>query len=66
MTVSPAGSIKVEWAGDTGKTYQVQYKSDLNEPSWQNLGGPITNSPAASFTEAIGSHAQRFYRIIAF
>ena len=66
VTVSPAGSIKVEWAGDTGKTYQVQYKSDLNEPSWQNLGGPITNSPAASFTEAIGSHAQRFYRIIAF
>jgi len=60
------GSITLDWATEPGRTYQVQYKSDLNDLTWQDLGGPITNSPSASFTDIMRVTGQRFYRIKAF
>ena len=56
----------MEWATESGKTYQVQYKNDLNDLSWQLLGGPLTNYPSATFTDTLGTNGQRFYRIVGF
>jgi len=60
------GSLTLEWATEPGRTYQVQYKSDLSDLTWQDLGGAITNSPSASFSDTMGAAGQRFYRIKAF
>jgi len=66
VTHSSPGSITLEWVTQPGRTYQVQYKIDLNDLAWQNLDGPITNSPDASFTDTPGASGQRFYRIRGF
>ena len=66
VTLSLAGAITLDWATQPGKTYQVQFKNDLNEVSWHDIGAPTTNQPGATFTDPIGSSAQRFYRIIAY
>jgi len=65
-TISSPGVINLNWQAEAGKTYQVQFKNDLNEPVWQDAGDPITNYPSATFTDTTGTASVRFYRIIAF
>ena len=65
-TISSPGVITLNWQTEAGKTYQVQFKNDLNELLWQDAGDPITNYPSATFTDTTGTASVRFYRIIAF
>ena len=59
-----SGSIIFSWSATTGFVYQLQYKTNLNEANWVNLGGTITASNTVlSATDAIGSDEQRFYRV---
>jgi hypothetical protein len=59
------GSVTFTWSALPGRVYQVQFTSDLNQPAWSNLGGPIT---AANWTltasDAIAPDPQRFYRLL--
>ena len=53
--------------GSNGLSYQVQYRANLLQPGWFNLGPPIiaTNSALSlSDTNALQSSPQRFYRLI--
>lgn len=48
-----------------GATYQVQYKTDLMQPDWLDLGGPVlseTNSLNITDTD-IANYPQKFYRL---
>jgi len=53
----------ITWPAVIGKTYQVLYKDDLNDPTWQVLNVPVTvEGNQASFHDTAG--VQRFYRIM--
>jgi uncharacterized repeat protein (TIGR03803 family) len=56
--------LTLTWSAVTTKTYQLQYKTNMNQLNWNNLGGIITASgSSASATDSIGADKQRFYRI---
>jgi hypothetical protein len=56
--------ISFNWSAMTGLVYQLQYKTNLFQSNWINLGGSImaTNLTMTS-TDNIGPDPQRFYRL---
>ena len=60
-----AGQITLAWTALAGVAYQVQYATDLNSATWNNLGAPVTaTSSLATAVDTIGLDSQRFYRIV--
>ena len=62
---SPAHTATISWEAVVGKTYQVQFKTDLAAP-WMNLGSALTAedfSLSATDTTTAGSQ-QRVYRVL--
>ena len=60
------GGATIAWLAEAGKTYRVQFKSDLRKTNWNDLD-PIltaTNSVATTLDSTIGQDAQRFYRVL--
>ncbi|HKS36682.1 MAG TPA: fibronectin type III domain-containing protein [Verrucomicrobiae bacterium] len=59
------GNVTIPWTAIPGSTYQLQYKNQLSDPSWTNLGGPMTASGEnVSAVDAGNSGAvRRFYRV---
>ena len=58
------GSITFTWNALVGSQYQVQYKTNLNQSNWMNLGSPVTASNSiANASEAITFDTNRFYRV---
>ena len=58
------GMISFGWSAQLGRIYQLQYKTNLVQPDWINLGGAITASNTVlSATYPIGSDNQRFFRV---
>jgi hypothetical protein len=43
----------------------VEYKTDLLQSNWLNLGGsmPVTNSPMP-FVDSASTDSERFYRVV--
>jgi hypothetical protein len=46
-----------------GRTYVIQYKEFLAEPSWQNLESVPGNGSAVFITNPISTNGQRFFRL---
>jgi hypothetical protein len=44
--------------------YQVQYKTNLFQPGWLDLGTPITATNGTMTASDLMTSSQRFYRII--
>jgi uncharacterized repeat protein (TIGR01451 family) len=60
-----AGNISFVWSTVVGKTYQVQYTTNLTQAVWHNLGSTVTaNSATLSASDSLGANPQRFYRIV--
>ena len=59
-----AGTITLTWSAVAGQTYQLQFKTNLNQMSWNNLGSVIaaTNS-VVTVLDSPGPDPQRFYRV---
>jgi sugar lactone lactonase YvrE len=58
------GAINLTWPAVPGLAYQLQYKTNLTQPDWLNLGGPVTtNGSAASLLDLPGAGLQRYYRV---
>lgn len=56
----------IHWPAVAGKNYSVQYKTDLNSPSWHNLDIPtVLNGDQGSVTDTTSGAVPRFYRVIA-
>ena len=53
------GTLQLNWSGGISP-YQVQMTTNLANPDWQNIGGPVTGSTTLSITP---SNAATFYRI---
>jgi hypothetical protein len=58
-------ALSISWTSVLGKSYQPQYKTNIAQSVWVNLGSPIVASgPTASTTDSIGPDPSRFYRIV--
>ena len=59
------GNISLTFDTTAGRTYQVQFKNDLNAGAWQPLGAAVVAAgPTLGITDSISGQPQRFYRII--
>ena len=58
------GNVTFTWNAIPGKTYRVQYKSNLEDVAWINLADLTAPGATVSYQEPAGA-GQRFYRIIA-
>lgn len=60
-----AGVINLRWHALAGRTYQVQFKGDLNQVSWSILGQfPATASTVTALDSSAAASSRRFYRIV--
>jgi hypothetical protein len=66
-TARLTNNFQLTWNTSTGIVYQVQYKTNLIQTSWINLGGPAlagSNTLTETDTNALRATSQRFYRLI--
>jgi streptogramin lyase len=62
VSLQISGGAKIFWDAVIGKSYQVQFKTDLSA-AWMNLGSPLTAAGLdLSATDAAGG--TRFYRVL--
>ncbi|HWD93931.1 MAG TPA: hypothetical protein VG938_16495 [Verrucomicrobiae bacterium] len=58
------GVRQLTWISQSNLSYQVQYATNLANPDWLDLGGPITaTNNSASATDATTTDPSRFYRV---
>jgi uncharacterized repeat protein (TIGR03803 family) len=58
------GSFALSWDALAGQMYQVQYKSNLSQTAWIDLGSPITATNGTMTASDSTTSLQRFYRVI--
>jgi hypothetical protein len=64
VQLQTGSAIVLTWQTVSGHSYQIQYKEFLTDPSWTDLGSPISAAGSStSFTNNISGAATRFYRI---
>jgi hypothetical protein len=64
ITVSPAGLVTIQWSSFAGKTYRLEYKSELSSGSWLPLGGNVlATGSVSSATDNVGGNTRRFYQV---
>lgn len=57
-------TINFSWASAVGRSYQVQYRTNLTQVGWLNLNSPITAiGTTTSSSDTVGPGPRRFYRI---
>jgi len=62
----PGDGPVISWPFISELSYHVQFKNDLSEPGWQEVGGTMTIlGNRAYMTDPSPSAGQRFYRVIA-
>ena len=65
ITIDGSGHVTLGFATESGKTYRVDYKDNLNNANWLSLGTTImANSSTLTVPDDIGGNPQRFYRIV--
>ena len=68
ITLSPpsAGPVQVFWSAVPGKTYRVQFKASVSDPTWNDLAGDVTATDATGVKEdaSAGTAAERYYRVL--
>jgi len=62
--VSNTQNVVLSWPAVPGKSYQVQYKNDLNDPLWLNLGGAIVAASSGSLAIPAAQPVV-YYRVMA-
>jgi len=60
-----SGNIYFTWSAIAGRVYQLQYKTNLSQTAWSNVGKVViaTNSSATA-SDSVGQERQRFYRAV--
>lgn len=62
--VGGGGAFSFTWSTIPGRRYQVQFKTNLSQTVWLDLGSPMTaTNVVTSFNDAIEANPQRFYRV---
>jgi YD repeat-containing protein len=60
------GHYSVEWPTVPGKRYLLQYKDDLNSPTWTNAFDPFvaTSTQSSFYDEGSNGVSKRYYRLL--
>ena len=59
------GTVRFTWSAVVSAVYQLQYRTNLAQGNWNNLGSAITATNAVmSAADSIGPDPQRFYRLL--
>ena len=59
------GTVTFTWSAVASVVYQLQYRTNLAQGNWSNLGSAITATNAVmSASDSIGPDPQRFYRLL--
>ena len=59
------GTVTFVWSAVVSAVYQLQYRTNLAQGDWSNLGSAITATNAVmSASDSIGPDPQRFYRLL--
>jgi hypothetical protein len=67
MNAGVSGSgISISFPSESWHSYQLQYKNDLTDPSWSNLGSPVGGNDTLQTIIDSTSATGRFYRIGSF
>ncbi|HWW00330.1 MAG TPA: hypothetical protein VNZ64_11585 [Candidatus Acidoferrum sp.] len=59
-----SGRITFSWSAVPGRTYQVQFKTNLGQAQWTNLMSVSATNSAATAYDDISADPQRFYRVV--
>lgn len=63
--VSAGQTVTFSWSANMQKSYQILYKTNLNQPAWGNLNGSVmATNPIMTTVDTITSDPQRFYQIL--
>ena len=58
------GWLTMSWSAEAGQVYQLQFKTDLGQASWMDLGGQVTaTNSSVILQDIIGPDPMRFYRL---
>jgi len=57
-------TLTMAWSSVPGRTYQVQYATNLNPTSWNLLATVPAGGPTTSATDTINAGPRRFYRVV--
>jgi streptogramin lyase len=63
VSLQIAGGTKISWDTVIGKSYQVQFKTNLSA-TWINLGSPVTASALSLGATDNSAGGNRFYRVL--
>ncbi|HKQ39835.1 MAG TPA: hypothetical protein VJ063_17280 [Verrucomicrobiae bacterium] len=64
ITSVSTGQRQLVWRAEPGKSYRVEYKSDLQAATWTSLGQVIyASEPTASALDTAAASEKRFYRV---
>jgi hypothetical protein len=60
------GQVILRFTSEAGRSYQVQFKDDLAQPVWANLGAPVTAAGSTTqITDTLPSQTvRRYYRVV--
>ena len=61
---SNTNDIVIDWAAFSGRTYNVEYKTNLNQAEWINFTTVVADADMESVTNAAPAGSQRFYRLV--
>ena len=62
----PGQGVWISWPVIQGKSYQMQFKNSLADPTWQALGGNVTIVGTQGYLNDLApGSSQRFYRVVA-
>jgi hypothetical protein len=65
LSIALNGVVTLSWSAMPGATYLVQFKDDLNAPTWNDLPGLVTaTGELATRTDTAPIGNQRWYRIV--
>lgn len=57
-------AVQVRWTAEVGRTYQVQFTTNMMTDEWHNLGLPSKIDDVVGIAFDSVSHTPRFYRVI--
>jgi hypothetical protein len=64
ITLESNNTVTLVWSAQTGRSYLVQYKDDLNAADWFDLGAPVNATGPTALKVDQNNGRQRFYRVI--
>jgi hypothetical protein len=65
--MAPGQGPTISWPARPGESYDVQFKNNLSDSTWQEVSGSITvEGNEARITDLAPASGQRFYRVVAF